>query len=753
MSEINQLNKLSEQKNKEYLRLIELKFKKLESFDNVKYDDLNEVNKNYYDIEQLTLQLESSNINLQAINTKLDTEKLENQEKKDLKFQLKIVEGDIKETEKELNLKKFNISNIFISTHLEDFINIYLCESEHSEVFIVKNLLNNTYQKCNKAKLMDLMKIICMRYRYVANLKNYFFNMKPSQFMDYCFRNRLIKETFDIGFKPTNDTNELKGNFYFEDKKLLNCYVPGVYESKKELYSLVKEHDKLTNQEIYSKFEFPLIDQLIKHLTGDKRVFMINTIELLTNEKYKKIAKKELHLIVNCLNIKIMSSNVKEQKQQIVTHCEETLNLLNNDPKYINTCNLSVNYFYSWLAFIYQRPLFKLPNGCGIKTSQGAGKDIFVNWILSSIWGEHNIKSIGQSDMNEKFNGYIRGSRFIVANELEYSRENNAMYENLKRLMTNTSITLREMHKTQYNIPNYSHFLFFGNHDNMLRIEKGDRRLTLYEQMLICPKLIPFKLSPDIIDVKGKLLNPGTLTKELDQFSRFLFNLKVSFEDVERPLQTDIKSEIQEYHKTDVEVFLEKFKEFRSFEEVLEYYEVVEDNNIKRNPQDPIDNNKLRVFRTSSNLINDHLVPNEILFKLFKAICKEEGFNSRRAQRSFSKALSINNIIEDPKTLWCNVLGKGTKGREIKSLMKFTFKKDVFNEECENKILNHLITNNNKIEQKELSKHINTFTNLQGEEIFNRALSNLIKSKKISADVKKGENNIFPIIKLTEEEN
>lgn len=659
-SETNDLLQLSLKKTKEYLKLLELKFKEVD-FTDVKRDELSEVNKIRYDLfnfnetyDSLELQVES--IENDLINTK-DTKK-----KKELNLAKSKVNKDLKYIEEQIKLSKTLLSNYYIKTHLEDFINIYLCESDSSEVFIVKNLLNNSYQKCTKQKLIDLMKIICMRYKYVAKMPGYYFAMKPQDFLDYCFRNNLIRETFDIGFKPTRNEKELQGNFYFEDKKLLNCYVPGVYESKASKYVKLENHDNLTNEQIYEQFKFPLIDKLLKHLIGDNRVFYEETIKLLSTNKYNSTALRELQMIVTTLNLKLTTESVEEQKKEVIKYCETQLLGLNTNEDYKETTLKAINYFYSWLAFIYQNPTFKIPNGIGFKTTQGAGKDIFISWVLSPIWGAHNIRSVGQTDLNEKFNGYIKGARFVICNELEYRRENTQMYESLKRLMTNPSLTLREMHKTQYNIPNYSHFLFFGNHDNMLRVEKGDRRLTINEQNLICPKLIPFKLSPNLINEKGELLNKGVLEKELNQFSRFLWNLKVSFEDIERPLHTEIKQEIQEYHKTDIELFIEKFKDFESFEKMLIYYI----------PYDEVMKNqisKLEEFLGNSQLLTEGLISNEILFKLFKCVCKAEGFNSRRSQRSFGKALSILNIRGPEETYHCNILGKTCKTKYITDLI------------------------------------------------------------------------------------
>ena len=537
-------------------------------------------------------------------------------------------------------------------------LKVYRFQYSERSKYLFYDVLMNMKEECDSHKAVIIYKEK-LKYYFNIDFENIFSSDDKKTFsvnevIDYLIYEEKLEPIWDLGYMPVKET-EL---FEFEDKRFLNTFVEGEYE---KLINNKPKWDKWfdnDNKAILENFAYrcPLVIDLIKHIAGDERVFYKHTIKLLSDSKYISIANNELKAIKNTLKSPLLSSNVSFNK--LIGFCETKLNQLKEEKNYSLNKYKEFLYVLKWLAFIFQNPTIKLPNGLAFKTTQGAGKDITINWVLENIFGGQNVKSLAQTDLAEKFSGYMKSSRFIIANELQYKKEHSSMYENLKRLMTNPKISIRELHKTQINIPNFAHFIFFGNNDNLLKVEKTDRRFSVFEQNLIVPKLIPHLLSPDLKDTKGDLLNPETLHKELLAFTELLHNLKVTYSDVERPIETKIKTEIQDYHKSDVEIFVIKLKDFKSLKEAHAYYE-------KESIGGKLSYiwNKFKIDEIGES----NFIPNDYIFQLYRTIVATEGIEFKRQADSFQKALiKENGVINSSKLLSKN--GFKYRGKIIVSL-------------------------------------------------------------------------------------
>lgn len=555
---------------------------------------------------------------LEELKTSLNT--LDKKERTQVNLILETLKKEIQS----LKIEEFFESLKFL---FDNLLNVYILTSETNEVFLISNTITKNNIRCSKNALSIHIKQFVQTYFNISNDK-----FTPKNLIDFLVTNKFLVTIKDEGYYPDFNTEV----FEYQNEKFLNIYKPGVFETKLSELKTLPNRFELSNWDIKRSFKFNLIEDLIRHLTGDKRVYYTYTLDFLTNDKYENVRnEKEIDIILNHLKLDKfeLGNDYKEIINHIITHCNIKLEEITE--KQIKEFDNYFMYFTKWISFILQNPLMKLPTGVGIKSSQGGGKDIFTTWILGNIFGSHNISSIGQMDISEKLNGWIMNKRFIIANELEYKREHAPMYENLKRLMTNQDITIRTHYKPQFNARNYAHFLFFGNHDNMLRIEKGDRRYTLFEQNLPIPSLIPYLLSPDIENDKKELLNQGVLENELNHFVAYLKNLKVTYTEMRTPLETEIKREIQDFHLTDIEVFIESFSNFGDITTMLNYYTKYLDIENKTYEN----SNVFSEYLDSKNWYNENLIPSSVLFSLFKAVCKENQFSSRRTPRSLFKQL------------------------------------------------------------------------------------------------------------------
>jgi hypothetical protein len=497
-----------------------------------------------------------------------------------------------------------------------DNLKLFKITSNENELFILYDIKKNEFQKCNPRNLSGSI---------LGRLaeKNIIFNkLKRRDMVDILIENNLITEVYDLGYDVSGE------NIYkYDDKFYFNTFKKGEFEQK---YTKIKKN--ITNiDEGLKKFDFKNIKLLIRHLIGDERVFYQENISLLENKI--KLSPEEEFDFKEVID-KIKTNNVS----LIKSYFSQKLKELETDEKYLENINKKFSYFCKWFAFILQNPTFKLPNGLVFQSVPGVGKDRLVEWIIERIFGVNNIKSIGQDDLG-KFNDFVKGVRFVICNEIEFSKANTNMYHILKRLMTDKHLAVQGKFKGIENIVNFAHFLFFGNAENIMKIEKGDRRFTVFKQDFKLPKTISKGLSPE--------MSPGILEKELEGFTQFLYQIKTNFEEIERPLITNEKEEIMEYHKSDIECFIDNMKEYPSLKSAI------------RNLT-----SKQEEIMYFSNFYNDELVPNDIVFKLFQLNNIHSQIRSNRQERSFQKALSIKGFTGS-EVMWSQALGKNTRMRTL----------------------------------------------------------------------------------------
>jgi len=542
---------------------------------------------------------------------------------------------------KDRELIRYECFTFCVKYLLSQKYKIYLKLNDEKELYFLYNRSNRDMLTLSKVNLNIFLKETIKR-----DFDKYNKKFSGNDLIEFAINNLKLEKVFDIGFKPT-----LEKKFIDNRKEFLNKYELGEYETK-HLKSVFNK--KLDNVKIYETYKFPLVEKLIKHIVGDKRTFYEESIEFLTNDKYKKLLNKYLfheygqiikNLSKTCPNIDMKNKQTNKQViiEELIKHFKEQLTLLTSDDD-LETLK-RFNYFSKWFAFIMQNPLFKIPNGLAFITTPGSGKDRFIDWLLNPIFGRQNIKSVGQEDLKSTFAGWLKGVRFVICNELKFEHNSIAMYENLKRIMTNQYIAVNEKHqKGLENIVNFSNWLFFGNNDNLLKIDKGDRRFSVFRQDNKIPKPITIALSPDLTDDKGVLLNPNTLNDELNEFSKYLYHLRVSFTDIESPLLTEEKTEIQEYHKTDIELFIEEMKNIPSTYHFYEQYQLT-----------PFEDKEVRKYVDFKNKtdINNEFISYELLYIMFNVIKLKNGIRSNRTARSFHKALTKEGFKSD--SMWGTV--------------------------------------------------------------------------------------------------
>lgn len=132
--------------------------------------------------------------------------------------------------------------------------------------------------------------------------------------------------------------------------------------------------------------------------------------------------------------------------------------------------------FLQWLAHQVQYPGVKVFWAPIIQGLPGVGKSFFGE-LLRKVLGETNVNVIPPKIVIEKHNGWATGVCVNVLEELRISGHNRHEAVNeLKPLITDSKISVREMYRAPYNTYNTTNYICFTNFKDSIPIDLTDRR-------------------------------------------------------------------------------------------------------------------------------------------------------------------------------------------------------------------------------------------------------------------------------------
>jgi len=139
-----------------------------------------------------------------------------------------------------------------------------------------------------------------------------------------------------------------------------------------------------------------------------------------------------------------------------------------------------MHWILCWMALPLQRPGTKMATACVFHGAQGTGKNLF--WDLwRDLFGTYGI-TVGQTELEDKFNGWISRKLAIVGDEVVSRQE---MYHNKNRLKLVVSqqdkFPIRGMQMETRWESNHANVVFLSNEAQPLALEERDRRyLVVY---------------------------------------------------------------------------------------------------------------------------------------------------------------------------------------------------------------------------------------------------------------------------------
>lgn len=204
------------------------------------------------------------------------------------------------------------------------------------------------------------------------------------------------------------------------------------------------------------------------------------------------------------------------------------------------------DYFMNWLAYVFQT---RNKPGTAIlfHGEEGTGKGLLYAKILKKLFGMTQTIEMKAETLRESHNGWAANKILVCLDEFEVTEKETKITTDLRNMITEENMNLREMRRDGREIKNFLAFLLFTNIRGALPLPTSDRRFT------IAPRQDQRLEMTDqqVADIDG----------ELKGFASFLLNYEVNAELVRRPLETKAKAVMRETAEPTGKRVLRAFRE------------------------------------------------------------------------------------------------------------------------------------------------------------------------------------------------
>ena len=186
---------------------------------------------------------------------------------------------------------------------------------------------------------------------------------------------------------------------------------------------------------------------------------------------------------------------------------------------------LEFEHFINWLAAAIDKkePLQTVWIFSG---TQGTGKGLFFNFILTPMIGESNVVSKKLSALEDSFNSFLADKLFVAVDEFHItdSKQDQRTFDDIKYMTGGDRVDVRAMYRESKNVRTYANFMFFSNHSDVARLEDGDRRHNVgFPQKMKIKEACPELFSNDL-DLKQ------LLSTEISDLYAFLHNFDYNYQ-------------------------------------------------------------------------------------------------------------------------------------------------------------------------------------------------------------------------------
>jgi hypothetical protein len=135
------------------------------------------------------------------------------------------------------------------------------------------------------------------------------------------------------------------------------------------------------------------------------------------------------------------------------------------------------NYFVKWLAHRVQRFGELVRTAPVLRSKQGVGKNLFVDFFGEKVLGDKYYVSTEETgNLLGKFNGLVCSKLLINLDEAS-GRDTFEVNAKIKAFITNKNVTVQKKGVDQFKISNYASWVFTTNKGVALKVEDSDRRI------------------------------------------------------------------------------------------------------------------------------------------------------------------------------------------------------------------------------------------------------------------------------------
>jgi hypothetical protein len=163
-------------------------------------------------------------------------------------------------------------------------------------------------------------------------------------------------------------------------------------------------------------------------------------------------------------------------------------------------------WFLNWLAYTIQTRN-KAQTAWIFSGCPGTGKGIFFERILRPIIGEKYATKKRLDHLEEQFNAYLEETLFLIYEEfrLSDSKQDGKLLNKLKDEIGSNITNIRAMRTDTVERANYTNYIFFSNHLDVIRIEEGDRRFNIAPPQLVPLRAVWPKITSEIDRVDDEI--------------------------------------------------------------------------------------------------------------------------------------------------------------------------------------------------------------------------------------------------------
>ena len=436
-----------------------------------------------------------------------------------------------------------------------------LCiNSDNYDIWMNVALIINNEMGFNGFETLNEWSKLSSNYDY-NKVSNFYKNIKPKDNgLKIGSLKKMAKEENPILYKQLFNKKQIIEN---NDKTI---------ESKNN-YLLIKNNFELNNFKVINPIMFITIDnknEILKRCKKDFKDVYENLLYMKWNEHQQKMVLSSFiddwlvdpdmrtYDKLDFLPMQKAPDNVYNTFTDYEAANKKLYDVDINDSLIIkhikNLCNNNDSVFDYVIKFIsrkLKRP-FELTNTALIfKSNEGAGKDLFFNYLGNKIFGSDYYFNTEKPDLLfGKFTSSLENKILIVVNETS-GKDTFQINENIKCAITADFNTIEHKGMKPYKNTNHIGYIYLTNNDNPVKVPIDDRRFCGIEcNNLICN-------NKEYFDALRAEINSGHYDKA---FYNYLMDIKTENYDFtnKRP-KTNFYNDLQEMNKPTLITFLEQF--------------------------------------------------------------------------------------------------------------------------------------------------------------------------------------------------